>query len=301
MKKIYSIILTIFVCTLVNSQSMHITKVIETDCSSPFLKTVEFYVSGTIDFATDNIGVEYMNNGGAWNATVFDFTSLGSVTDSYVYLIRDLQIMTDNFPSITFDASNTVTTGTATNGDDGYRVVMDGNVISQFGKDATDADNDPADDWDHGDTIFSRALGVNDDGTWNSSQWVGEAENSIDTKSLCAISGGAGTVALETHLSTLAADHAMQSWTPPTASIDDLASNKISIYPNPLTSINRVLNIISNYNEDINVKVYDISGKEILNRQLTTNTINLSNLKTGVYIISVKQEDINISSRLIVN
>ena len=108
-------------------------------------------------------------------------------------------------------------------------------------------------------------------------------------------------MALETHLSTLAADHAMQSWTPPTASIDDLASNKISIYPNPLTSINRVLNINSNYSEDINVKVYDISGKEILNRQLTTNTINLSNLKTGVYIISVKQEDINISSRLIVN
>ena len=61
-------------------------------------------------------------------------------------------------------------------------------------------DNDPVDDWDHGDTIFSRALGVNDDGTGNSSQWVGEAENSIDTKSLCAISGGAGTVALETHL-----------------------------------------------------------------------------------------------------
>ena len=53
MKKIYSLILTIFVCTLVNSQSMHITKL--TDCSSPFLKTVEFYVSGTIDFATANI------------------------------------------------------------------------------------------------------------------------------------------------------------------------------------------------------------------------------------------------------
>ena len=107
MKKIYSLILTIFVFTLAHSQSMHITKVIETDCSSPFLKTVEFYVSGTIDFATASIGVEYMNNGNAWDATKFDFTSLGSVTDSYVYLIRDLQIMTDNFPSITFDASNT--------------------------------------------------------------------------------------------------------------------------------------------------------------------------------------------------
>jgi hypothetical protein len=92
----------------------------------------------------------------------------------------------------------------------------------------------------------------------------------------------------------------MQSWTPPTASIDDLSRNKISIYPNPLTSNNRVLNINSNYKEEINVKVYDISGKEILNRQLTTNTINLSTLKTGVYIISVKQEDINISNRLIV-
>jgi len=301
MKKIYSLILTIFVYTLVHSQSMHITKVIETDCSPPFLKTVEFYVSGTIDFATANIGVEYMNNGGAWDATIFDFTSLGSVTDSYVYLIRDLQIMTDNFPSITFDTSNTVTTDTATNGDDGYRVVMDGNVISQFGKDATDADDDPADDWDHGDTIFSRALGVNDDGTWNSSQWVGEAEESIDLKSLCATKNGAGTVALETHLSTLAADHAMQSWTPPTASIDNLESYKLSIYPNPLTSKNRVLHINANFKEDVIVKVYDISGKEILSKKIKTNTINLSTLKTGVYIINVKQKNINHSSRLIVN
>ena len=83
-----------------------------------------------------------------------------------------------------------------------------------------------------------------------------------------------------------------------TASIDDLASNKLSIYPNPLTSNNRVLHINSDYKEDINVKVYDISGKEILNKQLTTNTINLSTLKTGVYIISVKQEEINISKSI---
>ena len=93
----------------------------------------------------------------------------------------------------------------------------------------------------------------------------------------------------------------MQSWTPPTASIDDLASNKISIYPNPLTSINRILHINTNFKEDVIAKVYDISGKEILSKKIKTNTINLSTLKTGVYIINLKQKNINLSSRLIVN
>ena len=41
--------------------------------------------------------------------------------------------MQTDFPSAGLSASNTVTTGTATNGDDSYQITMDGAVISQFG------------------------------------------------------------------------------------------------------------------------------------------------------------------------
>ena len=236
-----------------------------------------------------------MNNGKEWNETEFDLTSLGSVTDSHIYIVRDIQLMQAEFPSVTFDSSNTIVDGNATNGDDGYRAVIDGNVVSQFGKDQTDADNDPAADWNHNDTVFSRTIGVVDDGTWNSSQWTGEPENSLDNLGACK--GGDG---FEAAFESLGNGHPLQSWTPPTASNNDLAINKLTIYPNPLNSNYRILHINSNFKEDINIKIYDISGKEILNKQLATNTIDLSSLNTGVYIVGVKHKDINFSSRLIV-
>lgn len=294
MNKIYSLILLLLISFQGISQSISITKIIETDCGSPYVKSVELYVSGTIDFANDPASVHYMNNGKAWNETEFDLTPLGSVTDSHIYIVRDIATMQAEFPSVTFDSSNTITDGNATNGDDGYRAVINGNVVSQFGKDQTDADDDPAADWNHNDTVFSRTIGVVDDGTWNSSQWTGESENSLDGLGVCKAGDG-----FEAAFASLGNGHPLQSWTPPTASIDDVAINKLSIYPNPLNSNNRILHINSNFKEDINIKIYDISGKEILNKQLATNTIDLSNLKTGVYIVGVKHKDINFSSRLI--
>lgn len=300
MKKLYSFTLILFVSFHGISQSVSITKVIETDCSSPYVKSVELYVSGTIDFSTDIVEVNYMQNGKEWSSSTSSgddtdkINALGTVTDSYIYLVKDIGFMAAEFPSVTFDATNTVVIAFGSNGDDGVQVVMNGNVVSQFGKDATDADDDNI--WEHDDSVVSRKIGVADSGTWDETHWEYSGKNSLDNKGVCK--NGAG---FQAEFASLGNGHPLQSWTPPTASIDDLASNKISIYPNPLTSNNRVLNINSNYKGDINVKVYNISGKEILNRQLTTNTINLSTLKTGVYIISVKQEDINISSRLIVN
>ena len=102
MKKIYFLFL---ISTLGYSQSVSITKIIETDCASPYIKTVELYVSGTIDFANDPVTVDFMSNGGSWSNTRFDLTTLGSVTDSYIYLVRDIALMQADFPSITFDAS----------------------------------------------------------------------------------------------------------------------------------------------------------------------------------------------------
>ena len=45
------------------TKSVSITKVIETDAGSPYIKTVELYVSGTVDFASDNVVMNYGKNG----------------------------------------------------------------------------------------------------------------------------------------------------------------------------------------------------------------------------------------------
>ena len=74
-----------------------------------------------LPLADDEVILNYMNNGVPWAANQIDISALGTVTDSFVYIVRDIALMEAEFPSTTFNASNTVGTTTSTNGDDGYQ------------------------------------------------------------------------------------------------------------------------------------------------------------------------------------
>lgn len=68
-----------------------------------------------------------------------------------------------------------------------------------------------------------------------------------------------------------------------TLSVSDFAANTISIYPNPTKG---VLNFKGFSSETLNVSVYDVLGKNVLNVSLDVNKpLDVSNLKTGIYII----------------
>jgi hypothetical protein len=67
-----------------------------------------------------------------------------------------------------------------------------------------------------------------------------------------------------------------------TLSSQDLAVNNFSIYPNPATNN---INIASN-SQIISIKVFDILGKQVL-LEGQTSRLNISNLKTGVYLMNV--------------
>jgi hypothetical protein len=284
MKKIYFLFL---ISTLGYSQSVSITKIIETDCASPYIKTVELYVSGTIDFANDPVTVDFMSNGGSWSNTRFDLTTLGSVTDSYIYLVRDIALMQADFPSITFDASNTISVGSATNGDDGYRVVINGNVVSQFGKDATKSGGN--DIWDHDDSVVSRKIGVADSGIWDETHWEYSGKHSLDGEGLCArtasSSTGTGQTTYETFFTTLGNGHPLQSWTPTTASLNDINASKISVYPNPVHSNLKFTGLSG----PVYASVYDMTGRLYLHKKVT-NTLDMSNLKAGIYMLKIRNE-----------
>jgi hypothetical protein len=212
MKKIY------FLCSLLIgltglAQNVTITKVIETGCADPFVKTVELYVDGTIDFSTEVV-LNYMQNGGAWADSQIDISALGTVTDSFVYITRDIPLMEIEFPSATFNTSNTIVVGTSTNGDDGYQIVLNGAIVSQFGRTDTDADDDTESNWNHNDAIATRLSGIPDLGTWNPADWVITAEDALDDFTACQNSG---TSDLETYFNTLGGTYPLGSgsgWTP---------------------------------------------------------------------------------------
>ena len=91
MKKIYILFLLISFGGF--AQNVTITKIIETGCAAPYVKTVELYVDGTVNFANfgadttqntadDEVILNYMNNGAPWAANQIDISALGTVTDS---------------------------------------------------------------------------------------------------------------------------------------------------------------------------------------------------------------------------
>ena len=221
MKKIYILFLLISFGGF--AQNVTITKIIETGCAAPYVKTVELYVDGTVNFANfgadttqntadDEVILNYMNNGAPWAANQIDISALGTVTDSFVYIVRDIALMEAEFPSTTFNASNTVGTTTSTNGDDGYQIVLNGVVVSQFGNTETDADLDTDSNWNHNDAVATR-LSNPDLGTWNPTDWVITAENDLDDNTACQ---GVGTN-LETYFNTLGGNYPLGSgsgWTP---------------------------------------------------------------------------------------
>ena len=213
MKKKYFLLAFLLTSLVGFAQNVTITKIIETDCPSPFLKSIELYVDGTVDFSTDVV-LNYMQNGGAWASIQIDVLGFGVQTDKFIYIVRDLDFMKAEFPSITFDASNTILDGGfATNGDDGYQVVLNGNVVSQFGRTETDADNDTI--WEHDDSVISRKSGVVDLGTWDETHWEYSGKDSLDGLTKCQ--GGDGIEAFLTGLGGTYPLGSGSGWTPTAA------------------------------------------------------------------------------------
>ncbi len=85
-------------------------------------------------------------------------------------------------------------------------------------------------------------------------------------------------------------------------SVEDVVLNGLNIYPNPTNS---VLNIAGDLQilSDANYKIFDVSGKEILSKDLIFNsnnsTIDVTSLKEGAYILVISKNGANKSYKFI--
>jgi surface protein len=82
----------------------------------------------------------------------------------------------------------------------------------------------------------------------------------------------------------------------PTASVDDQNQLDISIYPNPTSDM---VYIDGNYTQ-LKVVVYDILGKQVMNKSIT-NSIDISQLNKGVYILQLSDGAKLTTQRIIKN
>lgn len=84
-----------------------------------------------------------------------------------------------------------------------------------------------------------------------------------------------------------------------TLSVDNSINlDQVSIYPNP-TNTGKVT-ISSPNNEAITVQVFDVLGKQVKNEMLTNNTLNVSDLNTGLYILKITQNNASTTKKLVI-
>jgi len=69
-------------------------------------------------------------------------------------------------------------------------------------------------------------------------------------------------------------------------SINEIASNKVSIYPNPTTDKLFINN--SNTLNILSIKLYDVLGKIVLQELINFEQIDVSLLKSGVYLVKIE-------------
>jgi hypothetical protein len=83
---------------------------------------------------------------------------------------------------------------------------------------------------------------------------------------------------------------------------DIFTKNKnVSVYPNPVKDN---LNInIKDFSGDISVKIIDINGREVFNKDINnfniSNAVDLSSFSSGMYVLKLQGEDLNYSEKII--
>jgi len=72
----------------------------------------------------------------------------------------------------------------------------------------------------------------------------------------------------------------------------------LKVYPNPVT--NGTLFIDTNADADKSVAIFDVLGKQVINTKTSSNSVNVSNLKGGVYIVKITEEGKTATRKLVI-
>jgi len=279
MKKIYSLMFLALGSVAV-AQTPILTGIMDGDCTGGNPKVVEIYANGTVDFGAYSLENQTNATIDTWGQTM-SLAALGTKTNTFVYVVNGDAatvgpVFTAEFASI--PAANVIYSGTGTgvpqplnvNGDDRVRLInANAVVIDQYGTSNVDG-TDLA--WEYLDSWAKRNNGTGPDGSnFVEGNWTYGGVASLDALGTCQQAAAFSTVV-------------------PFGTFQlKVAQNQIAglkVYPNPVT--NGTLYIDTDNGETKEVAIFDILGKQIV-KTSTTQTVNVSNLKTGVYVVKITE------------
>ena len=81
-------------------------------------------------------------------------------------------------------------------------------------------------------------------------------------------------------------------------STNDFSNVNFSIYPNPTNTGN--VTITSTIIDAMTVQVFDVLGKQVIIQRVTNNNLDVSNLRSGLYIVKITQNNASVTKKLVI-
>lgn len=72
----------------------------------------------------------------------------------------------------------------------------------------------------------------------------------------------------------------------------------LRLYPNP--AYGNEVYITTKSNDDKEIKIYDVFGEVVLSNKLENNTLNITKLTPGIYVVQVEENRKTITRKLVV-
>jgi hypothetical protein len=221
-------------------------------------------------------GISSVTNGAGTNGSTIEFTfPADALTAGQSIFVATEATEFTNF----FGFAPNYTTGVVgINGDDAIELYENGVIIDTFGDVNMDGSGTP---WDYLDGWAYRVSNTGPDGTsFIIANWTFSGINQLEgatTNAACAV-----PYPLNTYLTT--------------SSFDNI--NGLSMYPNPLSG--NTLFLTSTANAPMSVQIFDLLGKEVVKADVVNNTINVSSLNAGVYMVKVTEEGKTATRKLVI-
>lgn len=273
MKKnlLYSLIISMITLTSY-SQSVKITTMVEGDCPTGSVapRFIELYVEGTVDVTDLKIQFQFAS---ATNWVTNNNIGVGEFTDTYLYVVNDIDAFDVNFPGVKTAQNTTLgTVLSSVEGGDKVRLVDSANsnqVIDIYGFDGQNGENTS---WNFSNSYVKRTSGSGPSSSFVESEWTITPKNTLLFAGICWDEDPLDTTV------------ALQNYA---LSINDLeiTNTRIKYYPNPAKRTIKV----SGLKTSQSFVMYDILGKEVLKGVLENDKlIDINELSKGVYLLKTE-------------
>lgn len=283
MKKHYIVAFAFLTCLTSFSQTdLIITGVFDGPLTGGSPKVIELYAINDIPALT-RYAVGSANNGDGSDGPELELLGSASAGE-FIYISSSAF----DFLAYFNFAANFTSDVASINGDDAIELFYDEtsffegaeSVVDIFGDINTDGTNQ---DWEYLDGWAYRNNDSSPNTNFALSEWSFSGINAVDN---CTSN--------ESCNSTFPIATFMRS----TLFTNDNNIASFTIYPNPVSE--EFISIVGNFNTKLNIKIFDIIGKQVLSKQISNNKLNISTLKSGVYILEVSQNNTTSTKKIVV-